>query len=133
NFILVYQYAHEVERVRARFPFARQLKKIQDVRDWNAGAVRLLILHPASAGHGLNLQWGGRRMVWFTCTWNLEHYLQTVARLLRRGAEREIYIHRLIVNGTRDRAVIKRVESKDQSQNFILTEIKNLRRKYEKN
>lgn len=133
NFILVYQYAHEVERVRARFPFARQLKKIQDVRDWNAGAVRLLILHPASAGHGLNLQWGGRRMVWYTCTWNLEHYLQTVARLLRRGAEREIYIHRLIVNGTRDRAVIKRVEAKDQSQNFILTEIKNLRRKYEKN
>lgn len=133
NFILVYQFTHEVERVRARFPFARLLKKIQDVRDWNAGSVRLLVLHPASAGHGLNLQFGGRRMVWFSCTWNLEHYLQTVARLLRRGAVDDIYIHRLIIKGTRDASVVRRVESKDTNQRYLFNEIKDLRRKYEKN
>ncbi len=130
NFICVYQFRHELERIKARFPFARELRTVQDFRDWNAGKIRLLIIHPKSAGHGLNLQFGGRRMVWFSVTWNLEHYLQTVARLLRRGALKDIYVHRLICKGTRDMRVRKRIESKDSNQNFLLNEIKDLRKKY---
>lgn len=134
TFIVVYQFKHEVERIRAAFPFARELRKgkgtIEDFRDWNEGRIRLLLLHPAGAGHGLNLQFGGRRMVWFTTTWNLEHYQQTVARLLRRGQLREIYVHRLIVKGTRDERVRSRLESKDNDQSFLFNEIKELRNKY---
>lgn len=130
NIILVYQFRHEIDRIKARFPFARELKKVEDFRAWNRKEVRLLIIHPASAGHGLNLQFGGRRMVWFSPTWNLEHYLQTVARLLRRGALEKIFIHRLIVKGTRDASVCKRVESKDTNQTFLLNELKKLRLKY---
>jgi len=136
TFIVVYQFRHEVERITARFPYARQLRKgkgtAEDVHAWNRGEIRLLIIHPAGAGHGLNLQFGGRRMVWFSPTWNLEHWLQTVARLLRRGALNEIYIHRLLVKGTRDETVRKRVNSKDNNQTFLLNEIKQLRLKYGK-
>jgi len=134
NFIVVYQFRHEVERVKEHFPFARELRKgkdtIQDFRDWNRGKIRLLLIHPASAGHGLNLQFGGRRMVWFTVTWNLGHYLQTVARLLRRGQLKEIYVHRLIVKGTRDVRVRSRLASKDTNQAFLMNEIRDLRSKY---
>lgn len=134
NIIVVYQYKHEVARIQAAFDYARVLRKkdkaIEDVRDWNAGKIRMLLLHPASAGHGLNLQFGGRRMVWFSQTWNLEHYLQTVRRLLRRGITKPVYNYRLIVKGTRDLKVCARVNSKDNDQNFLLNEIKELRRKY---
>lgn len=136
NFICVYQFRHEIDRIKARFPFARELRKgkatVEDFRDWNAGRIRLLLIHPKGAGHGLNLQFGGRRMVWFSVTWNLEHYLQTVARLLRRGALKEIFIHRLIAKGTRDERVRKRLAGKDSNQTFLLNEIKELRRKYGK-
>lgn len=134
NVIVVYQFKHEVERIHKAFPFARELRKgaktVEDFRDWNAGRIRLLMIHPAGAGHGLNLQFGGRRMVWFTTTWNLEHYQQTVARLLRRGQLKEIYIHRFIIKGTRDLRVRSRLASKDSNQTFLLNEIKDLRAKY---
>lgn len=134
TFIVVYQFRHEIERIKAAFPFAREFRKgkglVEDFREWNEGRIRLLLIHPAGAGHGLNLQFGGRRMVWFSATWNLEHYLQTVARLLRRGALREIYIHRLIALGTRDTKVRARLGSKDTNQTFLLNEIKELRKRY---
>lgn len=134
NFIVVYQFRHEVDRIKAAFPFARELRKgkntIEDFNDWNNGKIRLLLIHPAGAGHGLNLQFGGRRMVWFSVTWNLEHYQQTVARLLRRGQLKEIYVHRLIVKGTRDIRVRRRLASKDSNQTFLMNEIKDLRNKY---
>lgn len=134
NFIVVYQFRHEIDRIKAAFPFARELRKgkdtVQDFRDWNNGKIRLLLIHPASAGHGLNLQFGGRRMVWFSVTWNLGHYLQTVARLLRRGQLKEIYVLRLIVKGTRDIRIRRRLASKDSNQTFLMNEIKDLRNKY---
>lgn len=134
NFIVVYQYAHEVERIKRRFSFARELRKgaktKEDFNAWNRGEIRLLIIHPAGAGHGLNLQFGGRRMVWFSVTWNLEHWEQTIARLLRRGALREIFIHRLIARGTRDGKVAKRLHEKGTDQEFLQNEIKELRRKH---
>lgn len=134
TFLVVYQFRHEIERIKESFPFARELRKgvntLEDFRDWNAGKIRMLLIHPASAGHGLNLQFGGRRMVWFSLTWNLEHYLQTVARLLRRGQLRDIYVHNLIVEGTRDADVRRRVDGKEANQVFLLNEIKRLREKY---
>lgn len=134
NFIVVYQFRHEIDRIKAAFPFARELRKgkytVEDFSAWNEGKIRLLLIHPAGAGHGLNLQFGGRRMVWFSVTWNLEHYQQTVARLLRRGQLKDIYIHRLIIRGTRDVRVRRRLASKDSNQAFLMDEIKDLRQKY---
>jgi SNF2 family DNA or RNA helicase len=69
-------------------------------------------------------------MVWFSLTWNLGHYLQTVARLLRRGQLKEIYVHRLIEKGTRDTRVRRRLASKDSNQTFLMNEIEDLRNKY---
>jgi len=136
TFIVVYQFRHEIDRIKEAFPYARELRKgkylAEDFAEWNQGKIRLLLLHPASAGHGLNLQFGGRRMVWFTPTWNLGHWLQTTRRLLRRGVTRDIYMHRLIILKTRDAAVRKRIFSKDTDQNFLLNEIKLLRQKYGK-
>ncbi len=134
TFIVVYQFRHEVERIRAAFPFARELRKgagtVEDFREWNAGRIRLLLIHPAGAGHGLNLQFGGRRMVWFSLTWNLEHYQQTVARLLRRGQLREIYLHRLVVEGTVDERIRRKIECKEADQTFFIDEVKALRKKH---
>jgi hypothetical protein len=131
NFILVYRFRHEAERVKGAFPFARELRRgvhtAQDFRDWNDGKIRLLILHPASAGHGLNLQFGGRRMIWFSLTWNLGHYQQTVARLLRRGLLSEVYVYRLMITGTRDSRVCRCLENKESSQEFLMNEVKELR------
>lgn len=134
NFIVVYQFKHELERIKRRFSYAQELprgKKLkQTFDDWNSGKIKMLVLHPASAGHGLNLQFGGRRMVWMSPTWNLEHWLQTLARLLRRGALKTIFVHRLLARGTRDMQVRKRVDSKDSNQKFLLNEIKRLKSKH---
>lgn len=136
NVLVVYQFKHEVARIKERFPDAvtlptgKALKQCFD--DWNAGKIKMLVIHPASAGHGLNLQFGGRRMIWTSPTWNLEHWLQTLARLLRHGATETIYVHRLLVKGTRDMQVRRRINRKDDNQKFILDEIKRLRQKYAK-
>lgn len=131
NFLVIYQFRHELERIKKRFPYAQELpkgKKLKETFDaWNKGEIKMLLLHPASAGHGLNLQFGGRRMVWTSPTWNLEHWLQTLARLLRRGALNTIYVHRLLAKGTRDMHVRKRINSKDNNQKFLLDTIKNLK------
>lgn len=135
NFLIIYQFRHELERIKARFSYARELPKgkalNQTFSDWNAGKIKMLVIHPASAGHGLNLQYGGRRMVWTSPTWNLEHWQQTLARLLRHGATKTIYAHRLLVKGTQDMRVCKRVNSKDTNQKYLLDEIKHLRTKWQ--
>jgi len=136
NVLVVYQFKHEVTRIKERFPDAVTLPTGKAIKqcfdDWNAGKIKMLIIHPASAGHGLNLQFGGRRMIWTSPTWNLEHWLQTLARLLRHGAVDTIYVHRLLVKGTRDMQVRRRINSKDDNQKFIMNEIKRLRAKYDK-
>lgn len=135
NFIIVYQFAHEKERLLNAFPWARTLrsgkKSREDVKEWNTGKIKLLIGHPASMGHGLNMQFGGRRQIWWGPTWNLEHWLQTLMRSLRRGAKDEVYIHRLIMKATRDVTVRRRVFSKQTDQEFLFDEITELNQKYE--
>ena len=134
NIILVYWYQHELERLKMAFPDARVMRKgakaREDFEDWNAGRIPVLLIHPASTSHGLNLQWGGRRMIWYTCTWRLGIYLQTIARIWRRGVDKDVFIHRLIVKGTRDEKVSARLDSRESDQDFLLSEVKRLRKKY---
>jgi hypothetical protein len=132
--IIAYQYRHELERLREAFPLARELGKGKavtgDVEAWNAGEIPVLLVHPASAGHGLNLQFGGHVLIWFAPTWNLEHYLQMNARLVRRGQTREVIIHRLVATGTVDERVITRMLNKYNLQEFLFNEIELIRCKY---
>lgn len=134
NFVVVYTFRHEVDRILARFPHAHELRKgnglREDVDNWNAGKIKLLLLHPRSAGHGLNLQRGGRRLVWFTGTWEPELWQQTNARLIRRGVTWDVFIYRFIVMGTRDRRQADRVKKKQSTQDFLMDEVKLLRQKY---
>jgi SNF2 family DNA or RNA helicase len=134
NFILVYQFAHEKARIMEMFPHARTLPRGAKSRavqkEWNDGKIRMLVGHPASFGHGLNLQFGGRAQIWWGPTWNLEHWLQTTRRTLRRGGLLDVWIFRLIVKGTRDASVRKRVNSKESDQDFLFQEIKELKQKY---
>lgn len=134
TFIVVYQFRHEIDRIKAAFPFAREFRKgakmKEDYKDWNNGRIRLLLVHPQGAGHGLNLQFGGRRLVWYSLTWNLEHYQQTVSRLRRRGGAANMYVHRLLVEGTRDLRVRRKVEGKEDDQTFFMNEITYLRNKH---
>lgn len=133
NFIIVYQFRHEVERIRRRLPWVEILEDPErDIKRWNNGEIRALLGHPASMGHGLNMQFGGCRMVMFTVTWNLEHYLQVISRILRRGLPQDMYLHRLLVKGTRDMKVRKRIGGKETNQQFLMNEVKELRKKYGK-
>lgn len=134
NFVVVYSFRHEVDRILERFPEARELGKGNklraDVDEWNAGKIKMLILHPRSAGHGLNLQRGGRRLVWMSGTWEPELWAQTNARLIRRGVDWTVYIYRFIVMGTRDKKQAQRVHKKQSAQDFLMDEIKYLRQKH---
>lgn len=133
--IVAYQYRHELDRIKQAVPHAEQLGTTPNtlkssIERWNKGEIKVLLLHPASAGHGLNLQFGGSDLIWFSPTWNLEHWLQTNARVIRRGAKYKITVWRLLIKGTRDMKVAKRIESKDSNQAFLMGEIKALRAKY---
>lgn len=85
--LIAYWYRHDLDRIRERFD-VREIRTSKDIEDWNAGKIPVAIIHPAAAGHGLNLQAGGSTLIWFGLTWSLELYQQTNARLYRQGAER---------------------------------------------
>lgn len=109
----------------------RELKNEKDIKDWNEGKVNLMLAHPASVGHGLNLQKGGHIIVWFGNTWSLELYQQFNARILRQGQqEGSVIIHHLVVHKTHDVDVIKAIANKDKRQESLLDSIKAKIRKY---
>lgn len=91
---------------------------------WNRGEVPLLAAHPASAGHGLNLQDGGCHIVWVDPTYDLEHYIQANARLYRQGQKNTVVIHRLVARSTLEQAIIKRLEGKDRMQSDLLSALR---------
>lgn len=124
-----YSYKHDIERIVKKFPFARKLKTSKDIEEWNRGNIRLLLAHPASAGHGLNLQAGGNIIVWFGLTWSLELYQQANARLYRQGQEKPVIINHLITRGTADEHVLKSLQGKKDVQEELL---ETLKVKYEK-
>lgn len=102
----------------------RELKDNRDIKDWNEGKIQVLLAHPASAGHGLNLQAGGNIIVWFGQTWSLELYQQFNARLYRQGQRNRVIINHLVLEGTHDEDVIKALKSKDKKQNALMNSIK---------
>lgn len=118
--LVVYWYRHDLERIQARFPHARELKTTADMQAWNNGQIPLGLIHPASAGHGLNLQVGGHLLVWFSLTWSLELYQQTNARLYRQGQHNPVTITHLAATATLDEAVLKALEAKDSTQAALI-------------
>ena len=124
--LVFYWFQHDRDRILKRFKQAKVLDVNDgDVTKWNAGEIPILLAHPASAGHGLNLQKGGNIMVWFSMTWSLELYQQAVARLYRQGqTEQSVIMHRIIVKGTEDIRARRRLETKDQGQNELIAAVK---------
>lgn len=110
----------------------RELKTGKDIADWNAGKIQVMLAHPASAGHGLNLQAGGNIIVWFGQTWSLELYQQFNARLYRQGQQKGVVIHHLIMKDTHDEDVITALKAKDKKQNALMDSIKAKIDKYKK-
>lgn len=131
NIIVAYQYRHELARILREFPdaveFGRGKTAERNFKAWNAGDIKMLVAHPASISHGLNLQYGGRRMVFTSPTWNLGQWLQMIARLVRRGVVSEVFIHRLLVRGTIDEKIAKRVKSKQSDQDFLFKIVEDLK------
>ena len=116
-------FQHDLERIRQRFE-VRQLRTSQDIADWNAGKIPVAVIHPASAGHGLNLQYGGCTLIWFGLTWSLELYQQTNARLHRQGQTESVVIHHILTEGTMDELVLAALHRKDQTQTALIDAVK---------
>jgi SNF2 family DNA or RNA helicase len=119
NLLVAWAYKHERDAIMKKFPFARELHDGKDIADWNAEKIRMLLTHPASAGHGLNLQGGGHVVVWTTPSWNFELVQQFNARLHRQGQKRPVIVHNLVMKGTLDNRVIDAISSKKTIQNLI--------------
>lgn len=122
--LVAYWYRHDLERIRARF-CVREIRTSADISDWNAGRIPVAVIHPASAGHGLNLQAGGSTLIWFGLTWSLELYLQTNARLWRQGqTAKTVVIHRIVAEGTVDELMLKALDRKERSQNSLIDAVR---------
>ena len=119
-----YAYKHERDRLLEEFPQAREMKTPQDVKDWNEGKIPLLLAHPDSAGHGLNLQAGGHILVWYGLTWSLEKYQQANARLHRQGQTETVVIHHIVAKDTMDERVLDVLKRKDQRQDALMEAVK---------
>lgn len=121
--LVAYWYKHDLERIKKRF-LVRQLKSSKDIEDWNEGKIPVAVIHPASAGHGLNLQSGGSTLIWFGLTWSLELYQQTNARLYRQGQNETVVIHHIITKGTIDEDVMTTLTRKEKSQASLIDAVK---------
>jgi SNF2 family DNA or RNA helicase len=122
--LIFYSFKHDLERIKARVKGAVKLESAKDIEKWNKGEIPVMLAHPASAGHGLNLQDGGNIIVWFGLTWSLELYQQANARLYRQGQKQAVIIHHLIADGTVDEAVLKSLQGKTDVQESLLQALK---------
>lgn len=124
--LIAYSYKFDLERIRRRFPKFRVFGESKsDMRDWNAGRIPGLIVHPASAGHGLNFQYGGHHAVWYGLNWSLELYKQFNKRLHRSGqAAEHVYMHRILARGTEDEHMLLALEAKGQTQDHITESVR---------
>ena len=126
--LIAYWFKHDLERIAKRLttkhiPFAR-IDGNESIRKWNDGELPVALIHPASAGHGLNLQAGGSTLIWFGLTWSLELYQQTNARLWRQGQKQTVVIHHIVSKGTIDENVMKALEKKDKTQAALIDAVK---------
>lgn len=121
--LVAYWFNHDLDRIKKRFK-VREIKTSKDIRDWNNGDIPIAVIHPASAGHGLNLQSGGSTLVWFGLTWSLELYQQTNARLWRQGQKETVVIHHIITKDTVDEDVMKALRLKEKTQDDLINAVK---------
>ena len=121
--LVSYWFKHDLERIRRRFK-VREIKTSKDILDWNAGKIPVAVIHPASAGHGLNLQAGGSTLIWFGLTWSLELYQQTNARLWRQGQKETVVIHHIITEGTIDELILRAINKKEKTQNDLIDAVR---------
>ena len=124
--LVAWTYQFDRDRIKSYFRnlAPRELKTAQDINDWNAGKIQLMLAHPASAGHGINLQAGGNIIVWYGLSWSLELYQQFNARLYRQGQKQRTIIHHIVASGTHDEDVVYALKSKDKIQNNLMNSIK---------
>lgn len=132
--LIAYSYNHDLERIMQKLKAYKpvKLEKPEHIANWNAGKIPVLITHPASAGHGLNLQKGGHNIVWFGNTWSLELYQQFNARLYRQGQGKPVTIHHIVTRGTIDEKIIKSLDGKRETQDGLMESIKELMEFYSK-
>ena len=121
--LVAYWYRHDLERIKSRFS-VREIKTSEDISDWNDGKIPVALIHPASAGHGLNLQNGGSTLVWFGLTWSLELYQQTNARLYRQGQKNTVVIQHIITKGTIDEQILKALQKKNKTQADLIDAVR---------
>lgn len=121
--LIAYWFKHDLERIKERFD-VREIKTAKDIADWNKGKIPVALIHPASAGHGLNLQAGGSTLIWFGLTWSLELYQQTNARLYRQGQDSTVVIHHILTKGTIDEDVMKALKAKERIQDALIDSVK---------
>lgn len=121
--LIAYWFKHDRDRLIERFG-AEAIDKAEDIEKWNRGEIPVAIIHPASAGHGLNLQSGGNYLVWFGLTWSLELYQQCCARLYRQGQKQVVTIQHIVTKGTIDEDVLKALQKKDCTQEAIMMAVK---------
>lgn len=129
--LVFYEFIHDREQL-LQLPGAKQLLSDQDVKDWNAGKIKVLLAHPASAGYGLNLQAGGSTIVWYGMPWSLELYQQANARLHRQGQKRTVVIHHLVTADTMDESVLAALQKKRKGQDAMLEAVKAKLEEYKK-
>ena len=121
--LIAYWFKHDALRIKKRFE-VREIKTEQDIIDWNLGLITVALIHPASAGHGLNLQKGGSTLIYFGLTWSLELYEQCNARLWRQGQKDTVVIHHIIAKDTIDEAVMRALKSKEKTQTALINAVK---------
>ncbi|WP_455804268.1 SNF2-related protein [Clostridium butyricum] len=126
--LIFYSFKHDLIRIKEFLKKnkikGQELGGSEDIKKWNDGEIPVLLLHPASAGHGLNLQYGGNIIVWFGLTWSLELYQQACARLYRQGQKESVVIHHIIARSTVDEDVMKALQGKEINQNLLLEAVK---------
>lgn len=121
--LVAYWFKHDRDRIMERFK-VRDIDTAKDIEDWNAGKIPVALIHPASAGHGLNLQEGGSTIVWFSEIWSLELYQQLNARLWRQGQKHTVVIEHLVMEGTVDEDILRAIEKKDNTQEAMIVAVK---------
>lgn len=132
--LVFYSFKHDLDRMKGALTKTgirvRELKTVQDEKDWNSGKIDILLAHPASAAYGLNLQDGGNHVIWFGLNWSLELYQQANKRLHRQGQKEKVIIHHLVCSNTRDEDIMKALQSKGDVQEELLQSLKARIEKY---
>lgn len=126
--LIAYTFKHDLDKIMDALKEYKpvKLEKPEQIADWNAGKINVLVTHPASAGHGLNLQKGGHILIWYGLTWALELYQQFNARLYRQGQKKPVSIHHIVATDTVDEKIIKSLDGKDTTQRSLMDAIKEI-------